>query len=146
MSNLYVGQTNLTSLIVGPGSLSVLSSTDLLSLNTTPVILIPAQGANTIIVVLDGFLKYTFKGVPYTIGGAGLELLINGNNIVGGAIPLTGTLDQTHDVIDSGSINLGGNFVFSTLVNQPVTAQTTGPLTAGNGTLTIGFWYSVVNL
>ena len=45
-----------------------LSSADILALGTTPKVLVPAQGANTLIVPLQATLSYKFNSVAYTGG------------------------------------------------------------------------------
>lgn len=116
-----------------------LSSAEILDLFTTPVTLIPAQGANRVIVPNELIYKYNYGGTAYDTNGEPINILFLGSN-------------QVYRIGDSeieGSASIIGIESPSGVLveNTPLSiqAQTQNP-TLGNGTLTITIYYRVITV
>lgn len=127
----------------------VLTNAQLLALHTTPITLVPAQGASTVVEPLGGVLSFN-GSVAYTINGSNLLRLWYTSRLVGPAASATittaGFLDQSSATI----INFGGvpaNEIIT--ANKPVVLQdTTGVAYSGGGasdTVTVRLAYRVHN-
>lgn len=127
----------------------VLTNAQVLALSSTPITIIPAQGAGTIIEPLGGVLSFSSTGA-YTVNGSNLLRLWYTSRWVGPAasntITTTGFLTLTSSPVE----NYGG-VPDNELVtkNQPIVLQdTTGTaFTGGNAanTLTVRLAYRVHN-
>lgn len=119
-----------------------LTSAQILALNTTPVTLIPAQGANTYIEVLAVVAKLDFNSVAYT--GANAASLTYTN--AGGAAA-TGTIASSFlDSASSAATKLVPVAV-TPVANAPIviSVATANPA-AGNSTITFDLFYRVVTI
>lgn len=125
----------------------ILTSAQLLALNTTPVIIAPAAGPGTLLVP-DG-ISYRFigGGTAYTIGTGVLKLYI-GSVAAGHALHAnvaTGLIDQTGNkvipfvgLITPTTIDTDANYL-----NQPLSiGNDVANFTLGNGTLEVLLEYS----
>lgn len=71
-----------------------LNDADILALNVTPITLVPAQGANTVIVPLYIFAFYTYNTTAFTVGGAADLHVKYAAGDTAMTIETTGFLDQ----------------------------------------------------
>tara|TARA_R110002049_G_scaffold231127_1_gene403364 strand:- start:7155 stop:10325 length:3171 start_codon:yes stop_codon:yes gene_type:complete len=117
-----------------------LSSAQIKALNTTPIEVIPAQGAGTVISVLNFTAKYTFVTPAYTTASPIIYLVDNGGSQI---IASTGTmLTSEVDVISTGmSTNAINGFE-----NSAVNVSSAADPTLGNGTVDLYVTYEVITL
>jgi|SRR5712671_1323863 len=125
-----------------------ISSASILTMYTTPVLIIPAQGAHKVISIHDVFFEYHFNSIQYANGsgmqlqygntgsGGGTEVVVSANINVNSASSNIGTVPAT-------PYTLVG--VTSDMVNQGIYATTTiNNYTSGNGTIRVSIFYTVV--
>jgi hypothetical protein len=119
-----------------------LTSAQILALNTTPITLIPAQGANTYIEVLACVAYLKFNSAAYTGANAAN---ITYTNAAGAAA--TGTLASSF--LDSSSSAAAKVIpaAVTPVVNSPIVISVgTANPAAGNSTITLDLFYRVVTL
>jgi hypothetical protein len=118
-----------------------IASADVLQLNSTPLTIVAAQGAGTVIEVISASLKLDFNSVAYATNTQ-LQLLINGaaqyqiafNNAV---------LSTSSDTFNSvGKLALAGTNIVENADLQ-VTVGTGDP-TAGDSDITINVLYRII--
>lgn len=119
----------------------------------TPVTILPAQGANEVIIVHKVAVELSFVGAAFTSGGATyLQYGTTGasTDVASDTIPAT-FVQQAADFVISkdgliGSTN--GLSLGTVLANQPLTLTNDTGAFADGGTseLVINVWYSVINL
>lgn len=130
-----------------------LDSADIVSLHTTPVTLVAAQGNGTTIVPLSFVFNLTYGGTAYSVSGA-LEAFIGANSAATNVVQcayISGYLNSSQDAIyrqpyDASSGAYTGSSI-AMMTNNPLLlfAQGANP-TTGNSTLKITITYTVVNL
>jgi hypothetical protein len=136
-----------------------LQAADILTIDDTPVEIIPAPGANKLILPLAAAYAYNFGTTPYTLPGPVDTLTLDYVN----RLPTTadwwtglatiGVLDQSSDVrgpLLEGNNSYSGRFggIYDA-VDQPFSCQSEsgdGAPTGGDGTLTLVVCYVVVDL
>jgi hypothetical protein len=132
----------------GGGALSkkvTISSAQLLTLNTAPVLVIDAPGAGNYIDILSVSYKYNYIAPAYNPNGGVLALITNG---LGGrqiTWPSSTLLAQTNDVFQHiNNYEASNNDALA--INQAVyfEAKTANP-TGGNGTIELDIYYRVVS-
>ena len=130
-----------------------ISSSQLLSMSTNPIILVPAQGPNTVISPVWWTLEYKPGTTPYgPLGFSNLYFNMGynpGAPNAGPEIPLVDFFGRNPDIGNVPGINapLLGYPIFSlsAAVNAPLTLTLEGgAITAGNGTVSVNVWYFVV--
>lgn len=130
----------------------ILSSANIKAMYATPVVIIPAQGAHTIIAIHDVFYEFVYTAPAYTGGdGGGGFVLQYGNTIHGGsanvAIFAPGLLSNTQNMLaqsNEPNLNLVGSI--SSIINTAIYASnTTLPYITGNGLVNITLYYSIIN-
>jgi hypothetical protein len=125
----------------------VVTSAQLLALHATPVTIIPAAGAGTLISIVNATLEYNFNTTAYVVPGTSqLQLLIN-NLEVGTDIAATGLLDQAASTVASTTAaNQSTGVAMATLSNNALVIQNSvGPeYTTGDGTLTVTVYYNII--
>ena len=124
----------------------MLTSAQLLALNTTPITLIPAAGAGNMISIVNATLEYNFVATPYTVpGGTQLQLFVNTLE-VGTDIAAAGLVDQgANTVASTTAANQTTGTAAATLANQPLTiTNSIGNFTLGDGTLTVTVYYNII--
>lgn len=117
-----------------------ISSAQLLSSFTTPIQLVPAQGAGNVIIPVQIVMSLTFGGTGYT-GNTTTQIQLNGTNVasVSGFI---GNTSNTFINLDLPQVALG-----SASGNVPLNFTTqTGNPSAGNGTLKVFVLYRLITL
>lgn len=122
------------------------SSTALLTLNATPVEIIAAPGANTMISIVGATMEYVFNSTAYTVPAATqLQLFVNTLK-VGSDIAATGLLDQGVDTFGfTTAANQAIGVPTATVANQPLTIKNSGTaFSAGNGTLVVTVYYNII--
>lgn len=124
-----------------------ITSAQLLALNATPVTIIPAQGANTIIVPQTIIAQHA-GGTAYAGIAAGEDIQLKYTNGSGAAaspiLEITGFLDQT-----TAQRRLVGNdgATITPVVNAAIVAHMlAGEITTGNFALDIRVFYDVVTI
>ena len=120
-----------------------LTSAQILNLNTTPVVLVPAAGTGTIIQPLSFLLVYTYGTAAYDTHTT-LQVVSNGNNnIVYSSIGILSSSVNTLESVPTGGTNTSSTI--SDIVNQSVDAYVTAgnPLT-GDGTLVVYTTFKVL--
>lgn len=113
------------------------------NINSVPIILIPAQGANTIIVPILFAIDMTYATTPYT-GDTTLRFFIGTNQYT----LESGALVATANYYSQRTTTLGFSFTGGNLLlNNPlvVTTAATNPL-SGDSPITIVSTYYVINL
>jgi len=123
-----------------------ISSAQILDLHNTPVELVPAQGAGTVVFVDKVIAKYTFGTTPYTQQGnniLSLDFVYNGVEAATASSKII-FLDTVQDQYYLNP-NFERNLLTPTsLLNLPVTLIAVPPITLGDGTIKIRTYYSVI--
>ena len=122
----------------------VLSSAEILALNTTPITLIPAPGAGKIIIpqYVSGHLN--FNSIAYVAGG-NLELGYDGNLSTTVVVSFGTTYTTGESVLNSSAAGLPSGQVSTQVSNKGLQVHTaSGDPTTGNSTYTIDVWYTVI--
>ena len=128
-------------------SITTLTAAQVLALNATPIQLLPAPGANLVIVLRAVLLELLYGGTAYTNGGnANIQFLANAT-VVSDVTQanFNGLITATANsilLVDSPFINTV--LVKANLVNQPLNVNLTAALAAGNSPLQISTFFSVV--
>jgi hypothetical protein len=138
--HLVVALINYSNLLLVTTPISV---AQILSMSTNPIILVPAQGPNTVIAPVWWTLEYTPGSLRYTLASETMNMGYNGNSD-GPDLPFVDFVQ-----LDTKSINapLPGYPVFplSAANDQPLTlTMNGGQVTGGNGTMVVNVWYFVV--
>jgi hypothetical protein len=116
-----------------------LSSAQILNSNTTPIELIPAPGANKVIVPLSIFISANYNTTQYTTNTSGRIIL---NDKVVSDLDISFAASGQYVT----SIVVENDLVYD-LINQPLEFDTqTGNPTAGDGTLDIYITYQIIDL
>lgn len=125
-----------------------ISSAQILALDVTPINLVAAQGANTIIVFDSLLIFYDFNSIAYA-GIAGAENLeIRYTGLAGdfmGAVETVGLLDQTADTYRLGFQQAPLVGAFDPVINSPLTISLPGPITTGNSPIGVRTYYKVID-
>lgn len=124
----------------------VISSSEILSLHTTPKTLVSAQGANKAISFDSAILFLDYNSVAYSGIASGDDINIrytDGSGAIVSTVETTGFLDQTSDTYavskpSSGSLILP--------VNAPIVASLAGDVTTGDSPVAVRIFYRVVDL
>jgi hypothetical protein len=119
-----------------------LTSAQILNLFSTPIDIIPAQGAGTQIIPSVGIIKYTHVGTPYATNVTLFALFntVNHGGVLNNAVILTSTVSRIgyFTLFATGSSN--PQYVENTSLKIWVSV---GNPTAGNGTMKIVIPYTV---
>lgn len=119
-----------------------LSSADILSLHTTPVTIVAAQGPNTVIVPLRVIEYMDYNTTTYATDGT-LQLLVGAQVVSSNAAYLFNASDVLANLTISNYSSSGSISAINGALT--VTTQTTNP-TAGDSPVKIRVLYSVINL
>jgi len=130
-SDLYVAVATVT-----------LGSSQILTLHTTPVILVPAPGLGRCIVVESVFAKLTYAGTPYTVNNNFEFRYTDGSGSkVTADIPFGFSQSNTNAFIYAPGVS---TFI-SMFANQPVVVYVpTGNLASGNSPITFVIKYRII--
>lgn len=143
--------TGITSSSLDPALLQkavvTLTAANIIAMFTTPVSILPAPGTGKVIVVDAIFVQTKPGGTNFTGGGA-VDLVYHGT----ATIPHTGTVTAAQ--IQSGTAkyvylgpNTSGAIDLSAVANVGLdVTNATAVFAAGNGTVIVTVWYSVVTL
>ncbi len=119
-----------------------IASANVLTLNTMPIELIPAQGAGTAIEILSANLAMTFNSVAYAVN-TNIELIAN----TGVSSQAKKIISQTVDSNVGFIIETGTSEGFQLVDNEPINVYVpTGNPTLGNSDITIYATYRVITL
>lgn len=124
-----------------------ISSAEILDAFDTPIELVPAQGANTIILPISMTGQMIYNTTPYATDGE-IDIYCGGNRPVFGFPSDDGFLFGTVSRI----VNLRPAFTSNTtdtqyVANQPLTLKTVGSNpTAGDSDVTIRGFYKIINI
>jgi len=124
----------------------VITSAEILALQTTPKTLVSAQGANKAIVLDKALFFLDYNSTAYAGIAAGDDINIHytdASGAIAGTLETTGFLDLTTDSYSlvqppAGSIILP--------VNAPLVASLAGAITTGDSPLAVRIFYRVVDL
>lgn len=128
-----------------------LSSANLKAMYATPVLMIPAKGVHTIIVIHDVFYELVFTTPAYTGGNSGVINLQYGNAAHAAGVNQansSGTiLITTSNFINVGlEINLNLSGAISGMINTGIYASnTTSAYATGNSLVNVTMFYSIIN-
>lgn len=144
--------TQINSTVEYLKSTVVLSSANIKAMYATPVVLIPAKGPNTIVVLHSVFYEYVYSAPDYTGGTSGYFYLQYGNTIHGGSANLAmitpGILTSSASICGASTetnLNLVGTLSTS-LVNVGIYASNaTAAYATGNGSINCTMFYSIIN-
>jgi hypothetical protein len=122
-----------------------ISSAQLLDLHNTPVELIPAQGASTVILVGTMVAKYTFGTTAYSQSGNNNISTFVRYPVGGGTSAAQGffNLDTTQDRYQISPADLRIDTT-EAIANNEVNLTVSSPITGGDGTIKIRTYYSVL--
>jgi hypothetical protein len=124
-----------------------ISSAQVLAMYTTPVLLVPAQGAHKVIFVHDVFVEYIYGGVAYA-NGSGFAIQYTSTGSDGGLIIINSNIDPNGSASDFGGdpgVPFTNSDVVASYVNQGIYASTTiNNFITGNGTFRVTIFYTVV--
>lgn len=119
----------------------LIPSSQVLTIFTTPVTLVPAPGPGLAILIVNGVVNYTYKGTAYTDHTGNLVMFTGSLGLLQAAT--AGFWDQT---VSKQMTFAQGGTVQSTSgwANQPITLQqSVANPTGGNGTLLASVFYMV---
>jgi hypothetical protein len=131
-------------------SVTILSSAQILALNTMPVIVVPTPGPGLYIAPQSVVAQYNAGGTPYTVTGSdgfllvgwgGQPSIVDATAVV--AIPNTNFLSQVTSQVEVTSSATNSSVPLSQTVNQPLVIKSLDTLTLGNGTLQITISYTI---
>jgi len=124
-----------------------ISSAQVLAMYTSPVLIVPAQGAHKTIFVHDFFVEYAYGGTPYA-NGSGFAIQYGSAGSDSGLIITNSNIDPNGSASDFGgdpTVPFTNSDVVTSYVNQGVYASTTiNNYTAGNGTFRVSLFYTIV--
>lgn len=145
-SSMNGGQISYKVLLDKPVDVSTtkLIATQIQLLHTTPVILVPAQGAHTVTIVTSVVAKIKYMGTAYT-GGNNLEFRYTNASGIKVTADLANTfINSTSDTYAAVS---GITTAFTPVLNSPITVSVpTANPAAGNSTITFVVTYYVTTL
>jgi len=121
-----------------------ISSAQILDLQNTPVVLVPAQGAGTVVSIGRMFAKYTFGTTAYSQNG---NVFISINvNYIEGVTAGQGffNLDTSQDMYQLSPADYRVGQTPSAIENKDVVIQSPSPITLGDGTIKVRTYYSVI--
>jgi hypothetical protein len=120
---------------------------DVLTLNTTPVELVPAQGANTIIVPTTILAEMDYNTTPYATEGV-VDIYCGGTGVVGKVNAngfLFSTVSRVVNIFVGGALNNASETQY--VPNSPLTIKVdTGNPTAGDSDIRIFGTYKVIDI
>lgn len=138
--------TNLGCVCVKSATLSI-ANADILTLNTTPLELIPAQGAGTVIEVLNWVVKISNTTTPFATNTVLAITNPSGDADLGrdaGDVVLKSTVDKICAISTRTSPPVGDTQMIE---NEPVNITVlTGNPTAGTGDITVDILYRVITV
>ena len=117
-----------------------LTSAEILALFTTPITLIPAQGANRLIDIDKIIWSYNYNSIQYA--GTGVDVTINYETAT---TQLASNGDQIITAV-ADYVRINNMGAFNGSVNDAVIIQSDASITTGNGTLTITIYYRVITV
>lgn len=122
-----------------------LTAAQVLAIFTTPVTVVPAQGAGLMIVPVSAVFNYTFVTRAYTDGGGVMELLVGWAGGTACQFPTAGFWDQAFSQIHRPAQTDIGGLLNSAVVNAPLqVGHSVANPTLGDGTLKIEVVYYVI--
>lgn len=126
----------------------VISSAELLALQTTPKTLVAAPGVNKAIAFERAEVFLDYNSVAYADIASGDDLNIryrytDGSGTIAGTLETTGFLDQTSDIY-AMIYPIADSLVLP--LNAPLVASLGGAVTTGNSPLAIRVHYSIIDL
>lgn len=127
-----------------------ITSLQILSLNATPIELVPAPGANKVLMFEGAFFFYDYNSTAYAGIAAGEDLAIKYNNSSGttvGATEVTGFLDQTSDQYRfAGPYGLAISNITPQINTPLVLHMVVGEITTGNSPIGVRVQYKTVDI
>lgn len=122
-----------------------LTSAQILAINTAPITLIPAPGANKVITIL-GFATALNYGTT-TYSATAINFYYGNVSGASTAIGISATLlSATASAYQNGRGSAASEAPVAQFANQAIVASAAANPTTGNGSLDIDLWYTVSNL
>lgn len=144
--------TQINSTIEYLKSTVTLSSANLKAMYATPVLMIPAQGAHTIIVIHDVFYELVFTTPVYTGGNSGIIVLQYGNAAHAAGPNYANQSGTLLNFAASNYVNVGLEInnnltgAISGIINTAIYASnTTSAYATGNSLVNCTMFYSIIN-
>jgi hypothetical protein len=129
----------------------ILSSANIKAMYATPVLILPARGPNTVVVLHDVFYEYVYTAPAYTgSDGNGTITLQYGNTVHAGspnfAAISNSLLSNTQNMCSQSlEINLNLTGAVSGMINTGIYASNgTSAYAAGNSLVNMTLFYSVI--
>jgi hypothetical protein len=128
-----------------------ITSAQLLSLDSVPVIIVPAPGAGFYICVLNFSFEYVFKTTPYTPASS-TDAIGLGTDTVDGyfqsAVLQQGFIDQSASQISAfgnldQNVTSGNPVPLTEANNKPLLVGATTAPTVGDGTINVIVYYTI---
>jgi hypothetical protein len=124
----------------------IITSAEILALNTTPIELVPAQGANTIIVPTTILAEMDYNTTPYATEGE-VDIFCGGTRHVLTLPPNDGFLFGTVSRIVQAVPDITTSATSTQYVaNQPLTLSMGGNPTAGDSDIILRGFYKVIDI
>jgi len=141
--------TQINSTVEYLKSTVTLSSANIKGMYAAPVILIPAQGAHTIIMIHDVLLELVFSTLAYTGSDGNGSVIMQYGNTVHGAGPSALIINS----IVTGAVNSVGTSANVNISDSPTNyinaaiyaSNTTSAYATGSGTINCTIFYSIIN-
>ena len=123
-----------------------ISSAQILAMNVTPVVVIPAPGPGLVIVPITAYIVYNFKTTAYASAASNWLTTFNGNvgNLALSTQSINVVLTAGTSEVRQGFTQGSSILTFASCVNLPVTVSLSSAATLGDGTITFTIYYDVV--
>lgn len=147
------GPGNIAQLTAQQETITSVTSAQLLALDVTPISLVPAAGAGTVVIVDEIIYEYTFVSVAYTagsIGGIFYGTPVGFSNSAG-QFDAALTTNTSSCLKVAPATMLASVYPRTTVENQPIlygapSATGYGPYVGGDGTMIVTVVYRVLTL
>lgn len=134
---IITGGAQLTPLV----KTTALTSTQILALGATPITLVAAQGAGTVVIPVQAFSSLTFLTTAYANAGV-LNLSWNGANGITAANLSANLIAAASQVASQGGLS-EATIATASMANLPLTVHSTGAVTLGAGSWKVTVVYLV---
>jgi hypothetical protein len=117
-----------------------LTTAQILTLNATPIVLLPAPGAGMSNIIDYGLFRYISGGTAFASGGTITIGYVSGAAVVN---TIANTVINSTSSSDTVLVTSASNI--TALQNTAIQiTNATGAFTTGNGSVTINLWYSII--
>ncbi len=146
-AQLYVsaGSGIWNSAVIKAHARVVLTQAQILALNTTPIPIIPAPGASTIITIDSWAAALNFGTSAYSAVAMSLNY-INAAGPPTGVGPSSALVSATTTSYQNGRGSTVSAVASTLVVNEAIVVTAASAITGGDGTLSIDVWYTISSL